>query len=100
MYENASGKKVSRGKSSIFFSSNVIEYNKNMICNILMMTDANESTKYLGLHNLLGRNKSCILGYLKEKVAAKIRSWDANMISRTGKEVMIRSVAQSLQHLL
>lgn len=60
------------------------------------MPKANEKTKYLGLPNMLGRNKTSILGYLKDKVAEKIRSWDARTISRAGKEVMVRSVAQAL----
>lgn len=46
--------------------------------------------------NILGRNKSSILGYLKDKVVAQIRTWDAKTKSRAGKEIMVRSVAQSL----
>ena len=45
---------------------------------------------------MLGRNKSSILGYLKDKVAEKIRRWDVKTISRAGKEIPVKAVAQSL----
>lgn len=34
---------------------------------------------------------------MKAKVAAKIQNWDIRSISRSGKEILIRSVAQTLQ---
>lgn len=60
------------------------------------MLEANEQTKYLGLPNTVGRNKYVILGFLKEKVKARVRSWDSRTISKSGKEVLIKSAAQSL----
>lgn len=96
LYEKASGQKVNMGKSSVFFSTNVITYNRNDICQRLQMLEADDQTKYLGLPNILGRNKSAILGFLKDKVNAKVRSWDNKTVSKSGKEILIRSVAQSL----
>lgn len=95
-YENASGQKVNRGKSSIFFSANVIEYNRQMISQALQMEEANENSTYLGLPSTLGRNKSIILGYLKAKACTRVKSWEGRHISRSGKEVLIKSVAQAL----
>lgn len=37
-----------------------------------------------------------MLGYLKNKVADLVRSWDGRFISRAGKEVLIKHVAQTL----
>lgn len=65
VYEKALGQKVNTNKSSVFFSSNVIEYNRNLVCQELQMGEADDHTKYLGLPNLLGRKKSVLLGYLK-----------------------------------
>ncbi|XP_074342236.1 uncharacterized protein LOC141679713 [Apium graveolens] len=76
VYEQASGQKVNKAKSSIFFSTNVIRYNKEEVCSLLQMSEASEHSTYLGLPNLLGRNKSTLLGYLKERVNARIRTWD------------------------
>ena len=36
IYENASGQKVNSSKSSIFFSTNVIPYNRKNVCTLSM----------------------------------------------------------------
>lgn len=95
-YEKASCQRVNKGKSSIFFSANVIQYNKQMICQVMQMVEADEHNKYLGLPNMIGRNKSVILVYMKEKVSTRIISWDGKYISRAGKELLVKSVAQAL----
>lgn len=96
IYENASGQKVNIEKSSVFFSTNVIEYNRQSICLNLRMREADEHGKYLGLPNVIGRKKSVILGFLKDKVQSKIRSWDGKNLARSGKEVLVKSVVQTL----
>lgn len=53
VYERASGQRVNREKSSIFFSSNVIEYNRQLVCQNLQMGEANANSTYLGLPNTL-----------------------------------------------
>lgn len=92
----ASGQKVNLGKSSVFFSTNVIPPNREMICERLQIGEADERSKYLGLPNILGCNKSVILGYLKENVNKRVRSWDRKIISKSRKEILIKSVAQAL----
>lgn len=96
VYERASGQKINSSKSSVFFSSNTIQYNKTDLCNELQMQEADAHSKYLGLPNSLGRRKSEMLGYLKESVKKKIQSWEGKIISRGGKETLIKSVLQSL----
>lgn len=66
------------------------------MCQALQMGEADKQSKYLGLPNILGRNKSVILGYLKDKVKTRIQSWDGKFIARAGKETLIKSVAQAL----
>lgn len=96
VYEKAADQKVNSGKSSIFFSSNVIVHNRQEICRVLQMVEANEHSTYLGLPNISGRNKSAILGYLKDKVNTRIKTWDGNFISRSVKEILIKTVVQAL----
>lgn len=60
------------------------------------MVEADEKSKYLGLPSILGRKKTALLGYLKEKVMKRIQSWDSRWLSKGGKEVLIKNVAQTL----
>ncbi|XP_074352931.1 uncharacterized protein LOC141692091 [Apium graveolens] len=61
IYERATGQQVNKSKSTVFYSSNVLQYNREF-----------------------------------DKVNAKIRTWDGNFISRSGKEILVKHVAQTL----
>ena len=51
---------------------------------------------YLGLPTLLGRAKYQTFSFLKDRVWKKIQGWKDKMLSRAGKEVLIKAVAQSI----
>ena len=51
---------------------------------------------YLGLPTLIGRSKYQAFSFLKERVWKKIREWKGKLLSRVGKEVLIKVVAQSI----
>lgn len=95
-FELASGQKVNLGKSSVFFSSNIIRSNREEVCRELQMTEADAGSTYLGLPNMLSRNKTALLGFLKDKVQNRISNWDGRNISKSGKEILIKTVAQTL----
>lgn len=56
VFEKATGQKVNTSKSSIFFSTNIIDSYRKELCDVLHMQVAGEDGKYLGLPSLLGRN--------------------------------------------
>ncbi|KAM6566616.1 hypothetical protein CsatA_025744 [Cannabis sativa] len=60
------------------------------------MVEAGDNSFYLGLPCILGRNKKAILGFLQEKMKKKIFTWESRFLSRAGKEVLLKSVAQAL----
>uniref|UniRef100_A0A803Q9L8 Reverse transcriptase domain-containing protein n=1 Tax=Cannabis sativa TaxID=3483 RepID=A0A803Q9L8_CANSA len=95
-FEKASGQQVNFNKSSAFFSSNTSQNSKALICNSMGISEATEDSKYLGLPSTLDRNKNAVLGFLKDKMQKRIQSWDGKFLSRAGKEVMIKSVLQSV----
>lgn len=95
-YKKASWQRINRGKSSVFFSANVITYNKEIVCQELQISEADSSSKYLGLPNILGRNKSVIFGYLRDKVKNSIQSWNEKKIYKLVKEILIKIVFQAL----
>ena len=51
---------------------------------------------YLGLPNLVGRAKYQTFSFLKDRVWKKIQGWKGKLLSRAGKEILIKAVAQSI----
>jgi len=51
---------------------------------------------YLGLPTQIGRRKVDCFTYIKEKVWKRIQGWKESMLSRAGKEVLIKAVAQAI----
>lgn len=95
-FERATGQRVNCGKSSIFSSTNVEDVHRAELCLKMNIQEAGERSTYLGLPTIMGHNNSALLGYLKERINARIRSWDERFISRSGKVVLIKNVAQAL----
>lgn len=60
------------------------------------MTEANDHIMYQGLPNTMGRNKNAGLGFLKEKIRKRVTSWDGKIISKAGKEILLKIVIQAL----
>lgn len=63
---------------------------------ILGVSVALEDSKYLGLPSLVGRSKKKVFGFIKDKVWERIQGWKSKPISRAGKLVLIKNVAQSI----
>ncbi|XP_060965138.1 uncharacterized protein LOC133034129 [Cannabis sativa] len=95
-FQLAFGQQVNFSKSSVFFSPNTTTQSRSGICSVLGMVEASDGSLYLGLPNIIGRNKTSILGFLKNKVMSRINSWDGKFLSRAGKEILLKAVIQSL----
>lgn len=50
----------------------------------------------MGLPNIIGKNKSSLFGFLKEKLRNRIQGWEKKMLSKGDKEVLLKTVAQTL----
>uniref|UniRef100_A0A803NJP8 Reverse transcriptase n=1 Tax=Cannabis sativa TaxID=3483 RepID=A0A803NJP8_CANSA len=87
LFESASGQKVNPSKSSIFYSPNIDGTTRLRICSTFHMNEAIEGSLYLGLPNIICRNKNAI---------ARVNSWDGKFLSRAGKEILLKTVIQSL----
>lgn len=57
---------------------------------------ADSSGHYLGLPSMIGRNKTAVFGYLKEKMRNKVQGWRNKCISGGGREVLIKTGLQSI----
>ena len=52
--------------------------------------------KYLGLPSLVGKNKRNSFNAIKEKLNKKLAGWKEKLLSKVGKEVLIKFVAQAI----
>lgn len=95
-YEAFSGQAVNYQKFVVFFSANVRRDKQSEIKQILGVFNDIGDSKYLGLPSLIGRSKKAVFRYLKDIVFQKIQGWNSKLLSRAGKAVVIRNVAQMI----
>ena len=50
----------------------------------------------MGLPSLVGRNKKNTFKEVKEKLAKKLAGWKEKLLSKAGKEVLIKAIAQAI----
>jgi len=68
MYELASGQKLNREKTTVFFSKATKEERRMEMVEFLGVSEVREYEKYLGLPAVVGRNKKESLNYINERV--------------------------------
>lgn len=56
----------------------------------------NESEKYLGNPILFKRHKNLCFDSLISKIKKKIQSWQANVLSQAGRNILVKSIVSSL----
>ena len=71
-YEGASGQKVNRSKTSLFFSKSTSDDIKSNIKLDLGVQEIMQYEKYLGLPSLVGKGKKASFNYIKERVWWKL----------------------------
>ena len=96
LYEKASGQKLNREKTTIFFSKAVHGDTKNQLSNFLQVPEVKEYEKYLGLPAVVGRNKMESLNYIKERVWSKLQGWKEKLLSQAGREILLKAVVQAI----
>jgi len=95
-YEAASGQAINYQKSSIAFSRNTDSTLQNNIIHLLGVVEFMGHGKYLGLPSMVGRDKKSIFIFIKEHIWKNIQNWNARFLSRAGKEVLLKSIAQAI----
>ena len=96
LYERASGQKLNREKTSIFFSKAVNVERRQEISDFLGVPEVKEYEKYLDLPAVVGRNKKESLRYIKERVWNKIQGWREKLLSQAGREILLKAVVQAI----
>lgn len=96
LYAKASGQCLNMEKTSIYFSSNTPPQKRELIKAMLGVNEVERFESYLGLPTLVGRSKYHTFSYLKDKVWKMLQGWKGKNLSRAGKEILIKVVAQSI----
>ena len=90
MYEEASGQKINRGKTQLFFSTNTQEDIKNRVKDLVGVEVVTKYEKYLGMPSFVGRAKKETFSYIRERVWHKIQGWKEKLLSQADQEILIK----------
>ena len=96
VYEEASGQKINKSKTSLFFSKSIPEDVKHGIKATLGVPEIMQYEKYLRLPSLVGKRKKESFNYIKEKVWRQLQGWEAKLLSQAGREVLLKAVIQAI----
>ena len=99
-YQQASGQVVNLDKSEASFSRNVHSVDKNMICNMMGAKALEAQSRYLGFPIPFGRSKKVIFSVVMDRVWKKVKGWKKRFLSRAGKEMLIKAVAQAIPNYI
>ena len=65
---------------------------KEWIVDKLKVKEVEKFDSYLGLPTLIGSRKYDTFAFLKERIWKKMQGWKGKLLSRAGKEVLIKAM--------
>ena len=95
-YEVASGQEINRQKMSIFISRNTRSEVKADIQTLMGARVMENCEKYLGLPMVGGKSKVNTFKDLQEKITKRVMGWKEKFISKVGREILIKTIAQAI----
>uniref|UniRef100_A0A5B7BF13 Reverse transcriptase zinc-binding domain-containing protein n=1 Tax=Davidia involucrata TaxID=16924 RepID=A0A5B7BF13_DAVIN len=96
MYSVASEQQINFNKSALSFSANVSDQMRGFLKQILGVTVCSLHNKYLGLPTTIGPSKMQPFKMLRKRVWRKLQGWKEKLLSKVGREVLIKAVAQAI----
>ncbi|XP_059635600.1 uncharacterized protein LOC132277768 [Cornus florida] len=95
-YASLTGQLINLAKSSLFFSPNTSSSQKESCRLLLGIHTVDWQHTYLGLPSFLGRSKTVALNFLSTKLSAKASCLKGSMMSKAGREVLLKSVLSTI----
>ena len=95
-YCMASGQRINKDKSSIFFSKGCPQIVRDAVKGCLQVPNESLRDRYLGMPTDVGHSKKGTFKHLSDRVWDKVKGWMGKCLSACGKEVLIKSVIQSI----
>lgn len=96
IYNRGSRQLVNKDKSAIFFSKNCLEQERLQVLHELNIETEALADRYLGLPTAVGRSKAEAFEFMPARIKGVICSWSGREASSAGREVLIKSMAQSV----
>ena len=94
-YEKESGQKLSRDKTSLFFSKNTSGEIQSFVKETFGAQIVQQHERYMGLQPMVGKGKKKAFNRIKDQVSRKIAGWKGKLLSNAGREILIKAVAQA-----
>ena len=96
IYEATSGQAINRPKTSLFFSTNTKPEVRRAIQQMMGARTIANCEKYLELPMVCGKSKVNTFKELQEKITKRVMEWKEKLISKAGKEILVKTVAQAI----
>lgn len=91
-----SGQMVNLDKCEVSFSNCLIHDVRRRVSSVLGFKEVLSHEKYLGLPTLFKRSMQISFTGIKDRIWKKLQMWKEKLLSKDGKEVLIKAVAQSI----
>ncbi|KAL3820475.1 hypothetical protein ACJIZ3_006380 [Penstemon smallii] len=99
-YGLASGQNINFEKSSVVFTKNTEEDEIALILRSLPIRREPKHERYLGLPLTAGKSKREVFEYIRERVWSRLQSLKSRILSKAGKEILIKSIVQAIPSYL
>jgi hypothetical protein len=96
VYEKASGQKLNREKTFIFFSKNTKQEFKEYIASTGGISVSSNFERYLGLPAIIGQSRRMAFAGMKGRIWERMQGWSETFLSQAGKEVLLKAVIQAI----
>jgi ribonuclease HI len=95
-YEKASGQRLNRDKTSVFFSRNTSTGSRSELLNLIGIPASTRYDHYLGLPALVGKSRVREFQNIVDRVKIRVQDWKNKFLSQAGKEVLLKAVIQAI----
>jgi hypothetical protein len=96
LYEACFGQQINKEKSSIMFSKNTKVRVRGILKEILEVQSETVNERYLRLPVYISRSRKEAFQYLKDKIWNRIQGWKEKLLSKAGKEILVKAVGQAI----
>ncbi|KAJ1256423.1 hypothetical protein BS78_K029100 [Paspalum vaginatum] len=87
---------INKDNTAAMFSIDTPPDVRNQILTELNISHTTQTDRCLGLPIHIGRSKKKSFEYIKQKIWGRIQGWQERLLSKAGKEILIKAIAQAI----